>query len=454
MNQTTQRPHWSGRIGFILAAAGSAIGLGNIWKFPYITGTNGGGAFVLVYLACVLLIGLPIIIAEIHLGRESQANAVSAFEILHKKGTPWRAVGLLGTLSAFLILSFYSVVGGWVLDFEMRSLLNEFATHDTEAIKGFLDSLFASPWRLVAWHTVFMALTVGIIFGGLTKGIERWNKILMPALFVLLIALLGYSFFLAGFQEALAFIFKPDFTKLTWESTLEAVGQSFFTLSLGMGAMLTYGSYLPKGKSLVGTALSIAFLDTLVALIAGIIVFSVVFTYGQTPGAGPALIFVNLPVLFKSIPGGYFVSVAFFLLVAFAALTSAISILEVVVAFITERFNIANRKTVTAITGSIAWLLGILCALSFNVLKDVKLLGRFTLFDTFDQLTSTITLPLGGLFIALFFGWILGPKAVALAIGTNKGPIAWLILWSCRIAAPVAVAIVLYFGVRGVVSVG
>lgn len=452
MDLPSVRPHWSSRIGFILAAAGSAIGLGNIWKFPYIAGTNGGGAFVLVYLACVLFIGFPILIAEIHIGRESQSNAVGAFAVLHKRGTPWQLVGALGTLSAFLILSFYSVVGGWILDFEMRSLLNEFATHDDEAIKGFLGSLFADPTRIIGWHTLFMAITVGIVAGGLTKGIERWNRILMPVLLGLLVLLLIYSFFLSGAGQAFSFLFSPDFSALTWEGTLEAVGHSFFTLSLGMGAMITYGSYLPKGSSLVKSAFSIALLDTAIALMAGLVIFSVVFTFGQEPGAGPTLIFVNLPVLFKTIPGGYFVSSAFFLLTAFAALTSAISILEVVVAYVVERFRIINRGLIATGAGMVAWGLGIFCALSFNVLGDAKLMGRFTVFDTLDKLTSSITLPLGGLLIAIFFGWVLGPKALKAALGTDEGVLAKIVLWSCRIIAPAAVFIVLYLGVKAIIT--
>ena len=440
-----KRAHWSGKLGFILAASGSAVGLGNIWKFPYMAGENGGGAFVLVYLACIAIVGLPILIAEIYIGREAQGNTVTAFESLHKPGTPWRFAGFLGLVSAVLILSFYSVVGGWILDFEVKSLLNQFAGHDDETIKSYLGALFNSPGTLLFWHSIFMAVTIGIVMGGVSKGIEKAAKILMPALMILLLLLVFRVMAMDGFGQSLSFLFSPDFSKLTSEAVLSAVGHSFFTLSLGMGAMITYGSYLEKNESIIKIGITVAFLDTLIALVAGVVIFTVVFTFGQEPGGGPSLMFVNLPLLFKEMTGGYFVSVGFFLLVAFAALTSAISLLEVVVAYVIEKFDLSRKKS-TLLMGGFIYLLGIPCALSFNILSDVKIMDK-TFFDLFDFLTTNIFLPAGGMIIALYYGWVLGPKAVE---ATFEKPGAGLavsgLMWSVRIVAPAAVAWVLIKG--------
>jgi NSS family neurotransmitter:Na+ symporter len=446
----SDRPHWSNRLGFILAATGSAIGLGNIWKFPYIAGTNGGGAFVLIYLACILIVGIPILLAEMHIGRESQSNAVKAFQVLHKPNSAFRYIGFAGVFCAFVILSFYSVVGGWVLDFELRSIMNEFGSSSPEEIKGFLGSLFANPWRMVIGHTIFMVLTISIVLCGVAKGIEKWNKILMPVLLLILAALLVRSFFLDGFGQAFSFLFSPNFSNLTWEGILEAVGHSFFTLSLGMGVMITYGSYLPKEKGILKTAIMVAGLDTLIALVAGLVIFSVVFTFGQEAGAGPTLMFVTLPMLFKQLPGGYIVSVLFFLLVAFAALTSSISLLEVVVAYWDESRGTSRVKTSIG-AGIIMWAIGILCALSFNVLSGYKLFGKFTFFDTLDKLSSSILLPLGGLVIAIFFGWTLGKKALNKALEAEGGLVYQGILWSVRVISPIAIAYILYKGIHDII---
>jgi len=441
-SSANQRAHWSNRLSFILAAVGSAIGLGNIWKFPYIAGVNGGGAFVLVYLACVALVGIPILIAEIYIGQASQKNAVEAFEALHKKKSAWRAVGALGVISAFLILSFYSVVGGWVLDFAFRSGLNQFAGHSDAEIKGVLGALFSNPYRQTFCHFVFMAFTVGIVMGGIKKGIERASKILMPLLFLILIVLLVRAFFLPGFQDSLKFLFSYDASKLTAAGVLEAVGHSFFTLSLGMGAMLTYGSYLDKNENLVKVSVAISLADTLVALLAGIIIFAVVFSYGLQPDKGPSLMFQTLPMLFAKMTGGYFIAVAFFILVAFAALTSSISLLEVVVTYWEEKHKVKRYKTAFW-SGFVIFLLGILAVLSTNVLANFKILGM-TFFDLFDKTTSHIFLPLGGLFISLFFGWVLGPKVVEAVVQRhyNQRFLSVCLLWIVRVIAPLAVAIV------------
>jgi NSS family neurotransmitter:Na+ symporter len=434
-------------MAFVLAASGSAIGLGNIWKFPYITGLNGGGAFVLVYLMCIAAVGLPIFIAELFIGRDSQCNAVTAFEELDKKSTPWRYVGFVGVLSAFMILSFYSVVGGWVVNFAFKSLTGQFAGQTDEAVKGIMSAMFADGPSQIMWHTLFMIVTISIVIGGVKGGIERANKVLMPTLLGILFLLLINAVFSEGFSESLVFLFSPDFSKLTGEAILEAVGHSFFTLSLGMGTMITYGSYLQKTESLPRIALTVAFMDTAIALLAGLVIFSAVFSYGFEPGSGPTLMFQTLPILFNKMPGGQLISVGFFVLVAFAAVTSAVSLLEVVVAYVDEKFKWPRLRS-TLVIGAVIYCTGILCALSFNMLSHVQIFG-VGFFDLFDIATSKFTLPIGGLLISLFFGWVLGPKAVERAI--DKPVTSFLTLglvWATRLIAPIAVAVTLWHGIR------
>lgn len=437
------RGHWSGNKALILAAAGSAIGLGNIWKFPYITGVYGGGAFVAVYLICIALVGLPILIAEMAIGKESQADAVSAFEVLKQRKTAWVSAGWIGIASSFLILSFYSVVGGWILDFELKALMFKFTSVADGEINSYLGELFGSPYMLVFWHTVFMAITISIVVKGVSAGIEKASKILMPVLMLILFGLLLRVMFLDGFGQAFSFLFKPDFSKLTWEGALEAVGHSFFTLSLGMGAILTYGSYIDRKQPIVQSSVWIALLDTVIALVAGLIIFSVVFTYGGEPQGGPTLMFVTLPLLFKKLLGGSIIAILFFLLIAFAAMTSAISLLEVVVAALVGKTNWSRMKA-TLVSGIIIWGLGILCALSFNVLADFKPIMDKNIFDLFDYLTAKVLLPLGGCLIALFFGWAWHGSTSK--VWKTKSLSSQMVLWSTRILAPLAIAYVLYQG--------
>ncbi|MFW7378668.1 MAG: sodium-dependent transporter [Oligoflexus sp.] len=430
------RSHWSGRLAFILAASGSAIGLGNIWKFPYITGENGGGAFVLVYLLTIAIVGFPIFIAEVYIGQQAQTNAVRAFEILHKKKSPYRTVGVFGLLSAFLILSFYSVVGGWILSYEWQALTGGFQGLTSEQIAGSLDELLSQPGKIIFWHSIFMLLTVGIVIGGISSGIEKWSKILMPLFFLLLGALLIFSFSLEGFGEAFSFLFSPDFSELSAAGLLEAVGHSFFTLSLGMGAMITYGSYLSEKESVIKTALTITVLDTVIALIAGLVMFSITFTFGKEPGAGPGLMFSTMPTLFNEMAGSAILLATFFALVAFAAMTSAISLLQVVVAYFEENGHMSRRKA-TLVFGFIIWLMGILCGLSFNVFQ-----GTFDFFELFDKATSSFLMPLGGMLTAIYFGWVIGEKPLERMLGGpsifSKG-----LLWTMRIIAPTAVFVVM-----------
>jgi NSS family neurotransmitter:Na+ symporter len=443
------RQHWSGRLTFVLAAAGSAIGLGNIWKFPYMAGVNGGGAFVLIYLACVALVGLPIFIAELYIGKEAQTNTVNAFEVLHKKNSWWKLVGFMGVIACFIILSYYSVVGGWVMDFLFKSMMNQFSNKSAEEIQGLLSNLMSNGNVQIFWHFIFMAITVVTVLFGIKDGIETVTKYMMPALFLILIFLFFKAFMMQGFSQAFTFLFKPDVSKLTGHGILEAVGHAFFTLSLGMGSMITYGSYLKKSENVTKTALIVSILDTLVALFAGIIIFTIVFSYNFEPGAGPGLLFKTLPVIFSQMTGGGFIAVLFFLLVFFAAYSSSIAMLEVCIAYWIETHNV-SRKKATIVIGALCFLLGILSALSTNSLSEVKILG-YTFFDFFDKLTSSYMLPIGGLLVAIFFGWILGSKAVQGAFGereTKVHPLLELgLLLASKFFAPLFVIIFLIFGI-------
>ncbi|MBN20145.1 MAG: sodium-dependent transporter [Bdellovibrionaceae bacterium] len=439
-----KRAQWGSRLAFILVAAGSAIGLGNIWKFPYVTGQNGGGAFVLVYLACVAVVGLPIMIAELYIGQQSQKNTIDAFEALDKKGTPWRVVGFIGLISAFLIFSFYSVVGGWVFDFVFKAATNQFSSNSETEIKGMLGALFSAPGTQIFWHGMFTLVTGTVVIGGIQNGIEKANKILMPALLGILGFMLIHSMFSSGFGQAMSFLFSPDFSKLSGEAILEAAGQAFFSLSLGMGTMITYGSYLSKEEKLPRTAISVAFMDTMMAIVAGIVIFSIVFSHGLEPAAGPSLMFRTMPVLFSKMPGGMGLAIAFFLLVAFAALTSSVSLIEVVITYFEEKSGL-SRKKVTVASCSLTFLVGILSALSTNILSDFKILG-YTFFDLFDKLTSNIFLPLGGLIISLFFGWKLGRPAIDAILGDAPAPMKSGLLWITRVLAPITVGIILIKG--------
>lgn len=438
------RAHWGSRLGFILAAAGSAIGLGNLWKFPYITGVNGGGLFVLIYLGCIFAVGIPILIAEMAIGQKSQANAIKAFEVLDKPKSAWQGIGFLGLVTAILILSFYSVVGGWILNFSVFSITGGFDNLTTQNAGSLLDSVFASPASQAIYHFVFISLTIGIVLSGVKGGLEKWNKILMPALLFILLFLFFYSLTLQGSGKALLFLFSADADKLTASGVLEAVGHSFFTLSLGMGTMITYGSYLSKKENLVKTSLIIAFLDTAIALVAGIVIFSVVFSFGMEAQSGPGLIFATLPTLFHQIPGGTVIGILFFLLISFAAITSAVSMLEVMVAFISEKFKITRFKA-TSYAGTATFLLGLLTVISTNIGSDIfNILGTTNFFDLFDKLTSSYFLPIGGILISSFFGW---KMADTIENNIFKNYPKWmfkLFLFSVRFVAPSAVLIVIY----------
>lgn len=441
------RGQWSTRLAFILAATGSAVGLGNIWKFPYITGENGGGAFVLVYLACIALLGLPMLVAELLIGRTTHAGPVQSFIDLadkYKASRLWAAGGLIGVIAAFLVLSFYSVVGGWTLAYLIEAAQGVFQNSDKVLVDKVFSELIASPFWNSLWHSVFMLATISVIVFGVNKGIERAVSILMPAMFILLIILVAYAATTPGFSQSLQFLFSPDFSKLTASGVLEALGHAFFTLSLGLAIMLTYGSYLGKDVSIGKTAITVGFLDTLVALLAGLAIFSVVFSNGLEAGAGPGLVFKTLPISFGAMPGGYVIGIFFFVMLLLAAWSSAISITEPCVAALMDATGL-SRLPATLIIGFSAWSLGLAAALSFNDWGDISLWGR-NIFDFLDYFTTNILLPLGCIVTAIFCARIL-PRSFsrdALAMGETSYNL-WLFV--LRFVTPVLIAIVFVYKV-------
>ena len=378
-----QRAQWSGHLGFILAAAGSAIGLGNLWKFPYITFENNGGAFVLVYLAAIAVVGVPIMVSEILLGRKGQKNPVGAFRLLAQGkpgGRAWLGVGFLGVMTGFIILSYYSVIAGWTLRYIVMAVSGELGTlaHHPEALQSFFGEFLSSPYQQILCHTLFMGATIGVVFFGVGRGIERTAKFLMPILLSILVMLVIYSVWTPGFKQAVGFLFRPNFSELTAGGVLEALGHSFFTLSLGMGTMLTYGSYMRKRDSIPRAALTICVLDTVIAIMACIIMFSIIFSYDFEVTKSSTILFTTVPVVFFQLPGGAVVSALFYLLVAFAALTSTISLLEVVSGYAMDELG-WNRRRATLTTGTAILIFGILSAVSMGAnatLSNINLLGR------------------------------------------------------------------------------
>ena len=415
MQQSSQAPraHWGSRLGFILAAAGSAVGLGNIWKFPYVTGVNGGGLFVAIYLVCIAVVGLPIMMAEIIVGRAAQRSPVGAFQAMAGPKSAWRIVGWMGVATGFIILSYYSVVAGWSLHYVYLSVTNAFSGMSPEEIGATFGTVYTSAGINLLWHFVFMAITIGIVIGGVSGGIEAAAKILMPALFVLLMYLLVQASFQEGFGRAMDFVFSPRADNLTGSGVLEALGQAFFTLSLGMGAMMTYGSYLHPDDDAASASAKIAGLDTFVALLACMILFPITFSFGMEAQAGPGLVFASIPVALSQTSGGQLLMIAFFFMLFFAALTSGISLLEVVASTAIEQFG-TTRRTGTLITGLMIVVLGIPCALSgvkgsfFNETWASVFSKNF--FDSADYLAANWLLPLGGLAISIYVGWMMPEK--------------------------------------------
>ncbi len=459
--RTSIHGQWSSRMAFILAATGSAVGLGNIWKFPYITGENGGGAFVLVYLACIAAIGIPIMMAEVVLGRRGRQSPVNTMATLAKEeGRPlsWSMLGWLGVIAGFIILSYYSVIAGWALSYVFRTASGVFEGATADGVSSIFTEFVSNPESLLAWHTIFMVITMIIVARGVKHGIERAVTYLMPSLFVLLTILLFYAMSTGSFAQGLDFLFTPDFSKLTPQSVLVAMGHAFFTLSLGMGAIMVYGSYLPKDTSIAKASMLIAAADTLVALMAGMVIFPIVFANGLEPGAGPGLIFQTLPIAFGQMEAGVLIGTLFFILLVFAALSSSISLIEPAVAWLVENKGI-SRVSASVWCGLLTWLVGVGSVLSFNLWEthtwSLELFGETlfenkTFFDTLDGLTANIMLPLGGLFIAIFAGWMMKPESSKNELNTTeKGYTIWINL--VRVVAPVAVMVVFLY-VIGVID--
>jgi len=395
------REQWGSKLGFILAASGSAVGLGNIWKYPHMAGENGGGAFTIVYLICILIVGLPIVIAEFVIGRKTQLSPVGAFETIAPKSN-WKWVGMLGVASAFVILSFYGVVGGWTLKYTLISLTGGFQqlAGDPETSGTLFNAFITGTFAPILWQILFMGFTIFVIVQGVKGGIEKWTKIMMPAILVILVILMIRGLTLPNGMQALDFLFKPKFEDLTASSIVLALGHSFFTLSLGMGTMITYGSYLRKDQNLLSSALWIIFLDTLIAMMAGVAIFATVFAMGADPGAGPGLIFVVLPTIFPKIAGGAIWGTLFFFLLFMAALTSAISILEVITAYFIDQKG-WGRKKATIIFGSVVTVVGAFCSLSMGAFNLTSFMDM-SFFDVLDYLSSKYMLPIGGMLTAVF----------------------------------------------------
>ena len=458
----TERGQWTGRLGFILAAAGSAVGLGNLWKFPYITFENHGGAFVLVYLGAIAMVGVPIMIAEVLLGRRSQKNPVGAFRVLARDkpgGRLWVGVGFLGVMTGFVILSYYSVVAGWTIRYILMAVSGKLGglAHHPAALQSFFGGFLGNPAQQILYHSLFMGATIGIVYFGVGSGIERAARLLMPVLLLILVMLVIYSFWTPGFGQAMRFLFRPNFSELSAGGMLEALGHSFFTLSLGMGAMLTYGSYMRQSDSIPRAALTICALDTLIAIMACIIMFSIIFSFDFEVTKSSTILFTTLPVVFFQLPGGSAVSALFYVLVAFAALTSTISLLEVVASYAIDELGWRRRRA-TLTMGIAILVFGILSAVSLGgsaALSSFNLIGRPStagVFGTLDYLASNWFLPVGGLLIALFTGWILSRDGAREELEKGNGPMGWAWpLWRflIRFAAPAAVGAIIVSVILG-----
>lgn len=438
---------FSSSIGAILAAAGGAVGLGNIWRFPYMLGANGGGAFLLLYVVFVLLIGIPLLMTELAIGRRSRSNAVGAYRKLGGGKKRWVGLGFLGIFAAFMIYAFYSVVAGWTLNYIVLSCGNKLQGLDATAVTNlFSDFTQGSFWPLL-YQLIFLLITASVIVFGVQKGIEKVSKILMPVLFILLLFMCVRSLTLDGASKGLSFLFKPDFSKINGSVVLAALGQSFFSLSLGMGAMLTYGSYIRKEDNLFKNSVWIAVCDTIVAILAGIVIFPAVFAFGMDPANGPQLVYIVLPNVFNGMPAGSFFAIVFFVLLGIAALTSTISLLEILVAFAVEELH-WKRLTASFVATILVFGIGIFCTLSFGPLKDFTIGGK-TVFDLFDFLTASFIMPICALLMAIFFGWCF-PKVEVKDELSNGGKLKVkafeLYYFLLRYLAPIAMIIVLVTG--------
>lgn len=440
------RDGFGSKIGIIAAAAGSAVGLGNIYRFPCELGNNGGGAFLLVYLLIVLCLGVPVMLSEFVIGRKTQKNPIGAFKMLRPKSA-WPLVGYMGVACALVIMAFYSTVAGWTLEYVVKAVGNQFQGKELSVIEQEFADFHNLGWKNVLWQVVFIFMTGFVVFKGVANGIEKYSKILMPLLVLILIVLAIRSVTLPGAGEGLAFLFKPDFSKITGSVLISALGQAFFSLSMGMGVLITYGSYIKKTDNMTTTALSVTMSDTLVAVLAGIVIFPAAFSFGVRPEAGMGLVFSTIPMIFNQMGGGYFFCIIFFVLLAVAALTSTISLLEVIVAYLVEEVHV-TRRWATVIASVACILVGVFASLS---LKDTSALrvGGKSFFDFLDFLSANIFLPVGALLIVIFVGWIMGKSKFFDEI-TNEGQlklsIKTLIYFIIKFLAPLAIAVIFITG--------
>lgn len=440
---SNERANFGSKIGIVLASAGSAVGLGNIWRFPCEVGSNGGAAFILIYLLCIALLGIPVMVSEFLIGRHSRANTASAYKIL-APGTQWKWLGFMGVIAAFLILSYYAVVAGWTLEYTVAAATDQFSRGGD--FTAFFNTFVSNPWKPALYMALFLLLTHIVIIRGVKEGIEKFSKVMMPMLLLIICILVICSFSMPGSVEGLTFLLKPDFSKVTTKVVLSAMGQAFFSLSLGMGCLCTYASYFSDEANLMKTAASVATIDTIVAVMAGFIIFPAVYSVqGLSPDAGPGLVFVTLPnvfqIAFGNVPWlGYIFSVMFYVLLVLAALTSTISLHEVSTAYIHESYHISRSKAAYIVTGGCIFL-GVFCSLSFGVLSDATWMDM-TIFDLFDFVTAKFIMPLGGMFISIFTGWYLDRKIVKDEV-TNKGrlrlPFFGLYIFILKYVAPLAI---------------
>ena len=444
INRTSSHGEWSSRTAFILAAAGSAVGLGNIWKFPYITGENGGGAFVIIYIMCVILIGLPIMLAEVYLGKRGRLNPIASIRYISERenrSKNWQFIGLIGILAGILILSYYSVIAGWTMAYASRTAFGVLNNIDAAGAAIIFENFIADPERLLAWHTIFSIITALVVSRGVKSGLENAVIRLMPALLVLLLALVFYSAIEGDFANGIKFMLYPDFSQVTGKTILIAMGQAFFSLSLGMGALMVYGSYLSSDVSIPQTCVIVASLDTLVALLAGLAIFPIVISSGLEMTQGPGLIFQTLTVAFGAMPGGQLFGTLFFILLIVAAWTSSISLIEPMIIWLIEKYNV-TRIQAAIFSAAIAWFIGIGTIISFNIGSDIKIFG-LNIFDFLDYLTSNILLPMGGILITIYVSWLLSKEKVDSELKIKSGVLKAAWYFSARIIAPIAVILVM-----------
>ena len=433
---------WIGKWTFILAATGSAVGLGNIWGFPYKAGTNGGGAFVLIYLGCILIIGLPIMISEIIIGRKagnSPINAMKNVALESKSSSSWQIVGWSGIFAGILILSFYSVIAGICLNYIFISATSGGALSSPDQFS----SVISSPVNLIFWHTLFIVMTALIVSAGIKDGIGRMVKILMPMLGFLMIFMVAYSMINGDFAKAISFLFAPDFSNVTSDTLLQAMGQAFFSLSLGMGSIMAYGAYMPKDQQVVSSSFTVASLDTLIAMLAGLAIFPIIFAFNLEPNSGPGLVFVSMLSAFNQMQFGQLIGPLFFILLSVAALSSSISLLEPGVAYLSEE-GILSRKRSAEIISFFIWILGIGSALSFNVWSDVDIIPGKNFLDSMDFIANQILLPLGGMLIAIFVGWFMKESLIKDEIGQTNNALYLMWRFFVKFIAPLCVGYIFY----------